>query len=52
VIGSEFGSRTEIKSGLDAGQRVVASGQFLIDSEASLKSAIDRLTDPPAETPR
>jgi membrane fusion protein, copper/silver efflux system len=50
VIGGEFGDRTEIRSGLDAGQRVVASGQFLIDSEASLRTAIDRMTAPPAET--
>jgi Cu(I)/Ag(I) efflux system membrane fusion protein len=50
VIGGEFGDRTEVRSGLEAGQRVVASGQFLIDSEASLRAAIDRLTDPAAET--
>ena len=35
-IGRESGTRTEILAGLDAGQRVVASGQFLLDSEASL----------------
>jgi Cu(I)/Ag(I) efflux system membrane fusion protein len=52
VVGNEFGDRTEIRSGLEAGQRVVASGQFLIDSEASLRSAIDRLSEPPAEAPR
>jgi membrane fusion protein, copper/silver efflux system len=33
----------EVKSGLAEGQRVVTSGQFLIDSEASLKSALPRL---------
>jgi Cu(I)/Ag(I) efflux system membrane fusion protein len=49
VAGSEFGDRTEIRAGLEGGQRVVASGQFLIDSEASLRSAIDRLTPPPVE---
>jgi Cu(I)/Ag(I) efflux system membrane fusion protein len=52
VAGNEYGERTEIRSGLEAGQRVVASGQFLIDSEASLRSAIDRLADPSAEAPR
>ncbi len=34
---------TEIRKGLTAGQKVVASGQFLIDSEASLKSTLTRL---------
>jgi membrane fusion protein, copper/silver efflux system len=35
-LGREEGDRTEILAGLNEGQRVVASGQFLIDSEASL----------------
>jgi Cu(I)/Ag(I) efflux system membrane fusion protein len=35
-LGREDGNRTEILAGLDEGQKVVASGQFLIDSEASL----------------
>jgi Cu(I)/Ag(I) efflux system membrane fusion protein len=34
--GREGGGRTEILAGLSEGERVVASGQFLIDSEASL----------------
>jgi Cu(I)/Ag(I) efflux system membrane fusion protein len=34
--GREDGDRTEILGGLSEGQKVVASGQFLIDSEASL----------------
>ena len=34
---------TEILSGLKGGERVVASGQFLIDSEANLSGALDRL---------
>jgi membrane fusion protein, copper/silver efflux system len=42
-IGQEAGGETEVLSGLKAGQRVVASGQFLIDSEASLRAALDRL---------
>lgn len=37
VLGGDVGDRTVIKSGLAEGQQVVASGQFLIDSEASLK---------------
>jgi Cu(I)/Ag(I) efflux system membrane fusion protein len=35
--GLEAGVQTEIRRGLQAGQKVVLSGQFLIDSEASLK---------------
>lgn len=34
--GRESGDRTEIVAGLNEGDKVVASGQFLIDSEASL----------------
>jgi Cu(I)/Ag(I) efflux system membrane fusion protein len=41
--GSEGTGLTEIRSGLTAGQRVVVSGQFLIDSEASLKATEGRL---------
>ena len=48
--GAEMAGRTEILEGLKAGERVVASGQFLIDSESSLKGALDRL-EGPAQTP-
>ncbi|MCP8632922.1 efflux RND transporter periplasmic adaptor subunit [Pseudomonas mosselii] len=37
VLGQESGGQVAILKGLQAGQKVVASGQFLIDSEASLK---------------
>lgn len=43
VTGIETGGQTEIKRGLQAGQRVVLSGQFLIDSEASLAGIEARL---------
>jgi len=43
TVGQEMGGRSEILKGLKAGERVVASGQFLIDSEASLKGALARL---------
>lgn len=43
--GIETGGQTEIKRGLQAGQRVVVSSQFLIDSEASLKGVEARLND-------
>jgi len=35
-IGRESGGRTEVLAGLAAGEEVVTSGQFLLDSEASL----------------
>ena len=41
--GAEGGGRTEIRSGLEAGQKVVVSGQFLIDSEASLRATENRM---------
>ena len=44
-IGVEGGGRTEIRKGLEAGQKVVVSGQFLIDSEASLKGTTTRMGD-------
>lgn len=37
TLGREIGDQTVIAAGLSEGQQVVASGQFLIDSEASLK---------------
>jgi Cu(I)/Ag(I) efflux system membrane fusion protein len=42
-VGMESGGDTEIRKGLKAGDRVVVSGQFLIDSEASLRTALTRL---------
>jgi Cu(I)/Ag(I) efflux system membrane fusion protein len=46
--GIESGGQTEIKRGLQAGQRVVVSSQFLIDSEASLRGVETRLNNEPA----
>lgn len=48
--GLEISGQTEIKRGLKAGQRVVVSSQFLIDSEASLKGVEARLNNQPAPT--
>ncbi len=45
--GTEADGRTAILSGLAEGQEVVISGQFLIDSEANLKSTVNRLTAAP-----
>jgi Cu(I)/Ag(I) efflux system membrane fusion protein len=41
--GLEVAGQTEIRHGLQLGQQVVLSGQFLIDSEASLKGVQARL---------
>jgi Cu(I)/Ag(I) efflux system membrane fusion protein len=49
--GIESGGQTEIKRGLQTGQRVVVSSQFLIDSEASLKGVEARLNDAPKPAP-
>jgi Cu(I)/Ag(I) efflux system membrane fusion protein len=49
-VGHEADGQTEIKKGLEAGQQVVVSGQFLIDSEASLKGESHRLTPNQHET--
>ena len=43
--GIEADGRTEIVKGLEAGQKVVVSGQFLIDSEASLRATATRMSD-------
>jgi Cu(I)/Ag(I) efflux system membrane fusion protein len=43
TLGGERDGRTIILSGLTAGQSIVLSGQFLIDSEASLKATVNRL---------
>lgn len=42
-IGIESGVLTEVLDGLEPGEKVVVSGQFLIDSEADLDAALDRL---------
>jgi Cu(I)/Ag(I) efflux system membrane fusion protein len=42
-VGRESGDLTEIRRGVAAGTQVVASGQFLIDSEASLRGVLARM---------
>ncbi len=50
-VGAESGGSTEVKRGVQLGQRVVVSSQFLIDSEASLKGVEARLNAEPALPP-
>ena len=45
-VGAEANGHSEIRKGLKADQQVVISGQFLIDSEASLKATVSRMTEP------
>ena len=53
--GGEAGGRTELLAGLSEGEKIVASGQFLLDSEASLSSVparpIGRASAPAATQP-
>lgn len=42
-VGVQRDGMTEVLEGLEAGQKVVASGQFLIDSEANLHGAYNKL---------
>ncbi len=43
VAGTELGDRVEIVKGLNEGDVVVASGQFLLDSEASVRASFERM---------
>ena len=51
ILGPETGSDTVIVSGLTEGQSIVASGQFLIDSEASLQGITARAAGAEAALP-
>jgi membrane fusion protein, copper/silver efflux system len=47
TVGMESGNRVEIREGLDGGERVVTSAQFLIDSESNIGSALARMEERP-----
>ena len=47
--GSESGDFIEIIKGLNEGDRVVTSAQFLIDSESSLSASFERMQEPMAQ---
>ena len=49
TAGIESGDWVEILEGIIPGDIVVTSGQFLIDSEASLKASMQRMTTPAAD---
>jgi Cu(I)/Ag(I) efflux system membrane fusion protein len=44
--GIESGEWIEIIEGIEAGEKIVVSGQFLIDSEANLKASLKRMQAP------
>jgi len=50
TAGIESGDWVEILAGIEPGEVVVTSGQFLIDSEASLKASMTRLQKPAADS--
>ena len=48
--GEESGDWIEIRTGVKQGDTVVVSGQFLIDSEASVRASFQRMETRPAES--
>jgi len=51
VTGMQRGGEVEIISGLDEGDRIVVSGQFLIDSESSLQASFMRMSSAAPASP-
>ncbi len=49
--GWRFGDRVEVVRGLQAGERVVVSGTFLVDSESRMKAAAAGVYGAPAKDP-
>lgn len=49
-LGAQYGELTQVVSGLTEGLQVVASGQFLIDSEANLRGAQARMDSGSSES--
>jgi Cu(I)/Ag(I) efflux system membrane fusion protein len=49
VAGEESGDWVEIRQGIKEGDTVVTSGQFLIDSEASVRASFQRMEPTPAD---
>ena len=51
VVGVRADAYQEITRGLNQGEVVVTSGNFLIDSESRLKAALEGMTPPPGSSP-
>ncbi len=45
VVGREFGDQIQILNGLEGGETIVTSGQFLIDSESNIEAALARFEE-------
>ena len=50
-LGMDLGDDLEVVQGLSEGEQVVASGQFLIDSEARLRSVLGNMASPASSPP-
>jgi len=50
-LGADLGEDLEVVGGLTEGDAVVASGQFLVDSEARLRSVLGSMAAAPPSTP-
>jgi len=50
TIGIESGDRIAIRTGLAAGERIVTSGQFLIDSESNIEASLANMAEPADES--
>jgi Cu(I)/Ag(I) efflux system membrane fusion protein len=50
LLGQQYDDRFEVKSGLEAGERVVASANFLIDAEAKVQGALQDFEQPHVHT--
>jgi Cu(I)/Ag(I) efflux system membrane fusion protein len=51
VAGLESGDRVEVRAGLAPGEQVVVAGQFLLDSESSVRAGLARFGEPSPEAP-
>jgi len=51
TLGIESEGRVAVLAGLAAGEEVVTSAQFLIDSESKLVEAAEKMTEPDGESP-
>jgi Cu(I)/Ag(I) efflux system membrane fusion protein len=49
-LGQAAGEYVEVLSGIEEGDRIVVSSQFLIDSESNLKAAIQQMQSPSGDT--